>query len=96
MPLKTLLDEIGQNNYTLKVMSTNQIKIQPMSTENYLPIMNVVKEKQTQCYTYQRKQDRNFRVVLKGIHPTASVEEIKKELKQELDAGLMIQVITRK
>lgn len=80
-PLKKLLDQVAPDNYTIKILSDNQVKIQPMCTEKYLPIMQALKEKQTQCYTYQKKEDRNFRVVLKGIHSSTDVDEIKEDLK---------------
>lgn len=42
--------------------------------------------KDTEFHTYKLKQDRSFRVILKNIHPSANIEEIKAEI-EELGHG---------
>ena len=81
-PLKTLLDSIVKNEYTLKVLSNNEVKIQPHSSEKYLPIIEELKRKNTEFYTYQRKQDKGYKVVLRNMHPTVDTNELKSEIEK--------------
>jgi len=39
-----------------------------------------LKGKNTEFYTYKPKQERSFKVVLKHIHATANLDDIKKEI----------------
>lgn len=45
IPLKSLLDEIAKNQYTIKILRNNQIKIQPLATEKYIPVMDALKKR---------------------------------------------------
>lgn len=75
-PLQELLDMTAKNEYTMKVLNNNQVKIQPNSSEKYLPIIEALKEKKTEFYTYQRKQDKTFKVILRNMHPTSDQRQI--------------------
>lgn len=75
-PLKELLNIMAPNQYLLKILSNNQVKIQLTQSEKYLPIMDELKKRKTQCYTYQRKQEKNFKVFLRGMHQTTDTEEL--------------------
>ena len=61
-PLKTLLDKIAENNYTLKILFNNEVKIIPNSSEKYLPIIEELKKKKTEFYTYQRKKTKAIKL----------------------------------
>ena len=73
-PLKELLDKIADNNYKIKVLANNKAKIQPSSSKKYLPIIEVLKR---EFYTYQRKQDKHFKMVLIKIYPSANISELR-------------------
>lgn len=79
-PLLKMLDEIAADNYELKVLRNDQVRIQPKSTEVYTKIVKNLQEKNTEFYTYRPKQDRCFKVVLKNLHPSTDIEEIKAEI----------------
>lgn len=81
-PLKVLLDQIAKEQYTLKVLSNKQIKIQPENTDKYLIITTELEKRGTQFYTYQHKQLKSFKVVIRGLHPTTDINEIKAEVEQ--------------
>jgi len=58
-----------------------QIKIQPRSSIAYVSIVKEkVKSRNTEFYTYKSKQERSFKIVLKHIHVTANLDDIKKEI----------------
>ena len=75
-PLKELLKGTAENNCTLKVLLNNQVKIQPNSAVNYLPIVEKLKGKETEFYICQLKQEKNFKVVLRNMHPSVDSTEI--------------------
>lgn len=79
-PLIKMLDEIAGDNYEVKILRNEQVRIQPKTTELYTKIVRNLQDKNTEFYTYRPKQDRNFKVVLKNLHPSTDIEEIKDEL----------------
>lgn len=81
-PLKTLLDKIAINDYTLKILSNNEVKILPNSSDKYLMIIEELKKKNTEFFTYQRKQDKSYKTVLRHIHPSVDLEEIKNAIEE--------------
>lgn len=79
-PLLKMLDKIADGNYEVKVLSNEQVRIQPATTELYTKIVKGLQEKNTEFYTYRLKQDRPFKVVLKNLHPSTDIDEIKTEI----------------
>lgn len=79
-PLVELLNLTTKDEYTLKVLHNQQVKIQYHKSEKCLPIVQALKLKNTEFYTYQRKIDKNFRVILKNMHPSASTSDLTQEL----------------
>lgn len=47
----------------IKILNNDQVKIQSNKSEKYLPIITALKEKKTEFFTYQRKEDRNFKIL---------------------------------
>lgn len=82
-PLLKMLDEVAADNYEVKVLRNDQVRIQPVSTETCKKIVKNLQEKDTEFYTYRPKQDRWFKVVLKNLHPSTDAEEIKAELEMQ-------------
>lgn len=78
-PLHVLLQSIASDGYDLKVINSNNVKIMANSKVLYSAIIDALTEKQTKFHTYQLKEDRAFRVVLRHVHPTTDTEDIKKE-----------------
>ena len=95
-PLKGMLNKIAENNYTLKLLSNNEVKIQPNTSEKYLPIIEELKKKNTEFHTYQRKQDKTYKTVLRNMHPSVDVEELKKEIEGKNHKVTRITNITNK
>lgn len=79
-PLVTLLNEHAKDDYILKVLQKYQVKIQPNSPEIYSKIVKLLEERETEFYTYKPKQERSFKVVLKNMHHSTDIEEIKNAL----------------
>lgn len=79
-PLIDLLNEHAKDNYLIKVLRNDQVKIQPKSGEHYKNIVNQLELKGTEFHTYKPKQDRTYKVVLKNIHPSTDTDDIKQAL----------------
>jgi len=79
-PLKELLVTIAGDDFELKVLQGNQVKIQPKSSDKYTTIIKALAEKRTEFHTYQPKTDRSFRTVLRGLHYSTDTQDIKSEI----------------
>lgn len=79
-PLKQLLDEFAKTEYELKVLRNNSVKILMKTHEVYKKVEEQLDLKGTDYYTYKPKQERSFKVVLKNMHPSTNVEDIKAAL----------------
>ena len=76
-PLHGLLIEIAADAFELKVLRENQVKIQPKSPDVYRTIIKALTEKHTEFHTYQPKADRSFRTVLRGLHYSTDIEDLR-------------------
>lgn len=79
-PLIKLLNETVQDLFEIKVLPKDQVKIQPKSCDAYRTIVKELDAKRTEYYTYKPKQERAFKTILKNIHPSTDIEEIKEAL----------------
>lgn len=79
-PLNKLLTEIAVDHYTLKALSENQVRIQPTSSEAYTTIVKALASKKTEFHTYQPKQNKPFKIVIKNIHYSIDPDEIKQNI----------------
>lgn len=80
-PLYAKLDEVAKDNYTLKVIGTERVRIQPTRKEDYSAIYKALEDNGSQFHTYEVKANRAFRVVLKNLHPSTDLKELKETLK---------------
>lgn len=81
-PLVSLLDEIAQDQYVLKALGSEQVKVQPKTGESYSNITKALIQKDTHFHTYKPKEDKSYRVVLKNLHHSTDPNEIKNSLGQ--------------
>lgn len=73
-PLTDLLEDTVNGEFEIKILKAEAVKIQPRTTQAYSTIVKELQNKGTEFHTYRLKQDRNFRVVLKNIHPSTDVK----------------------
>lgn len=81
-PLRNLLTELAGDNYEIKIYSVDEVKVQPKSEEIYRIIAKALNERGTRFHTYQPKSEKNFNVVLRGMHFSTPVADIKAEIEQ--------------
>jgi predicted negative regulator of RcsB-dependent stress response len=78
--LKELLVTMAGEEFEFKVLQDNQVKIQPKSSDKYTTIIKALDEKSTEFRTYQPKADRHFRTVLRGLHYSTNIQDMKSEI----------------
>ncbi|XP_050494753.1 uncharacterized protein LOC126875913 [Bombus huntii] len=77
--IKSLERDISKEDYNLKI-SNNKVKILPTNPEAYRKLTKILRTLNANFHTYQLKQERPFRVVLRNIHHSADIDELKYEL----------------
>lgn len=68
---------VSKDLYTYKCLNQDKIKIIPASVEAYRKIVKGLSDLNINFHTYQLKQERAYRVVLKNMHYSTPVEAIK-------------------
>lgn len=79
-PLRNLLNQIAGNEYQMKVLNTDEVKVQPKTEQMYSKLTKALNERNTQFHTYKLKSDKTFNVVLRGIHHSTPHEDIRVEI----------------
>ena len=64
----------------MKTLSNEQVRVQPTESSVYTTIIKALMEKQTEFHTYKPRQDRSFRVVIRNLHPSTDIQDIKRAL----------------
>jgi hypothetical protein len=81
-PLIDLLNRIAKDNYKLKVLNFDQVKLQPNTCEGYTTITKALIEKKTEFHIYKPKGERNFRVLLKNMHYSVDTSDLKHAIEE--------------
>ncbi|KAL7290456.1 hypothetical protein TKK_0016144 [Trichogramma kaykai] len=66
-PLLETLDLIATNEYILKIINNNHVKITILNQEKYQKLIQELKDENTQFYTYQSKLDKGYKAVLRNM-----------------------------
>lgn len=76
-----MLDQIAADKYSLKILnSENQVKILVYDQENYPTVIKDLINKKTQYYTYRNKATRGYKFVLRSMHPSVDLKDLKSEI----------------
>lgn len=70
------------DDFTCK-SSTEAIKINTTSSNAYRSIIKYLKDANAEFFTYQLKENKPYRIVIRNLHPTTSPDYIKEELEKE-------------
>lgn len=71
---------LNQDQYFTKTMADNIVKINATTPEAYRVLAKYMKDKNIVHHTYQPKENRAYRVVIKHLHHTTEVQDIKNEI----------------
>ena len=77
--IKSIEKDISKEDYKLKI-NNNHVKILPTNPDAYRKLTKLLKTLNANFHTYQLKQERPFRVVLRNIHHSVDLDELKFEL----------------
>jgi hypothetical protein len=80
-PLLQLLEQITKQQYEIKALVDNQVKVQPKTSECYGTIIKTLAKKCTEFCAYKLKEERSY-IVLKNMHYSVNPEKIKKEIEE--------------
>lgn len=78
-----LIDSVAKDQYTYKLVNTNQIRLMPNNTKLYVEIAKLLELNKVSFHTFQLTKNRCFRVVLRGIHYTSSLDDLKIEIENK-------------
>ena len=76
--IKRLTEVADEEQFLTKNLPNNVIKLACSTPETYRTIIKYCKEQNIYYHTYQLMEDRNFRVVIKHLHYTTDLDDIKK------------------
>ncbi|KAI4501064.1 hypothetical protein M0802_003867 [Mischocyttarus mexicanus] len=80
-PLLELLDETaGRNNYIIKQLKENQVKVQTSTPDTFRKVINALKNKNAGYHTYQEKNEKSYKIVIRGLHSKSNTVKIINEL----------------
>jgi len=60
--------------------STNRLKLSTSTSTSYRNVIMFIKDNKTDFHTYQSKQERTYRIVVKNLHHTTCISDIEQEL----------------
>jgi len=90
-----LIEEIGVDNFICK-SSNDSLKIQTSTPAAYRALVRYLKAEEAEFHTYQLKEDKPLRVVIRNLHPSTSLDLIKDELQIRLfEVGQVTNVLHR-
>lgn len=75
--INTFSKIVSLDDFNYKSMSDGQIRIMPKNVETYRNLVKYLNEKNLFFHTYQLKEERSFRVVIKKLHYSTPLAEIK-------------------
>lgn len=78
--IKAISTVITKNDYICKAMANSIVKINPTTSEAYRKLAKHFRENNIIHHTYQLKEDRAFRVVIRHLHHSINPEDLKAEL----------------
>lgn len=78
--LNNLRDVIEAERFHTKTLSDNTVKINTHSIDGYRKLIRHLNAENIVHHTYQLKQERAYRVVLRDLHHSIPIEDIKDEL----------------
>lgn len=75
--IQTIESVISNGEYSYKCINQETVKLLPTSAESYRKIVQKLNDIQVCFHTYQLKQERSYRVVLKNMHYSSDISDIK-------------------
>ncbi|KAJ4426234.1 hypothetical protein ANN_27046 [Periplaneta americana] len=71
-----------KNEITYKTLRNNEIKLMAKTIDSYRKLVNFLSKDNAEFHTYQLKQDRAYRIVIRNIHNSTSIHDIKSAIEE--------------
>ena len=81
---------VGNEEFLCKT-TTKNLKLILKSPNSFRQVIKLLNDKSVEYFTYQAKEDKSYRVVLKNLHPTTPTELITQDLE---DLGFSVRNVT--
>ncbi|KAF0688558.1 Uncharacterized protein FWK35_00037936, partial [Aphis craccivora] len=78
-----LIEIIGVDNFICK-SSADKLKIQTSNPESYRTLIHFFNDENVQYHTYQLREDKPLRIVIRNLHSSTPIKTIKEELEFRL------------
>lgn len=78
--VKAIHDIAEIEQYQTKTMANNMVKINATTPETYRKLVKYMKDSNIIHHTYQMKEEKAYRVVIRNLHPTTPITDIKEAL----------------
>jgi hypothetical protein len=73
-------DETAGHEQQLKTNTNGDIKILTGDEQQFRRTINILEDNKIEYHRYQLKTEKNFRIVLRGLHPETDINQIKRDL----------------
>lgn len=80
--LNSFVKVIKPDEFTYKSLKDGQVRLMIKSIDSYRTLVKFLDEKKINFHTYQLKQERAYRVVVKNLHFSTPIELIKQEIEK--------------
>lgn len=77
-----LVTTVQKEQFTYKIINKNQMRINCTEMEVYKKLITLVRENGLIGHTFNKKDERLFRIVIRNLHPTTSLEAIKEAVEK--------------
>ena len=77
----SFIEEIGPTSFSYKSTS-NYLKIQTNNPDNYRKLIHFLKGINAHFHTYQLQADKSFRIVIRNLHPSTTVNDIASAIEE--------------
>ncbi|KAL4125740.1 hypothetical protein QTP88_009980 [Uroleucon formosanum] len=85
------LKELTDTSSFVCKSTTKGVKIQTFSSDSYRSVIKFLKEEDVSFHSYQSKENKPFRIVIRNLHPSTDKKHISKELSE---LGFQVKNIT--
>jgi selenocysteine-specific translation elongation factor len=76
-----LATAIEEEQYYCKALSNETIKINVTTSESYRKLIKQLQQEKIVHHTYQIREERAYRVVIRNLHHSVTTDEIKREIR---------------
>lgn len=81
--IKSFSDQIKQDNFSYKSLRDGQIRLMVKNIPCYRKIVKFLDNNNLAYHTYQLKKERSYRVVVKKLHYSTPIDELKTEIESK-------------